>query len=513
MEYLESHGNFETKAELELRKEVLKSINSLVKKWVRQKMPPSEVEKVGGKLFVFGSYRLNVHTRGADIDSLCVTPRHVDRNEFFTSFYDMLLRDPNTSELRQVPEAFVPVIKLKYRGIELDILFARLALTRVPDDQKLNDDSILRNLDNKSVRSLNGCRVADEILRLVPNIDTFSCTLRAVKLWAKNHGIYSNMLGFLGGVSWAILVARTCQLYPNAAPAKLIHKFFFVFSQWVWPNPVVLKDTDQVPRPNDTLQELVWDPRTRSSDRYHLMPIITPAYPEQNSTYNVTLSTRKVIIDEMEEGLNMTKEIMNGQAKWSDLFAEVNFFSRYRHFIVLLCVAPTENDQLVWSGLVESKIRHLVGSLERNPCVNLCHVDPKHYAPIQPLPLEMDLDKSCCQLWFIGMDLNKELKKNIDLTDELQQFNDTVLIAVIPSYARHSDLNRWLPKEELERGRAAFKKKKNSGDGHSKLGKRSASSKPALAAKKKKAGRQNSPSVFVSIAFYMYLLHSYCFNV
>lgn len=27
-------------------------------------MPPSEVEKVGGKLFVFGSYRLNVHTRG-----------------------------------------------------------------------------------------------------------------------------------------------------------------------------------------------------------------------------------------------------------------------------------------------------------------------------------------------------------------------------------------------------------------------------------------------------------------
>lgn len=120
-----------------------------------------------------------------------------------------MFKDPNTSELRQVPEAFVPVIKLKYRGIELDILFARLALTRVPDDQKLNDDSILRNLDNKSVRSLNGtftlfccchifpnfnfdtfiflgCRVADEILRLVPNIDTFSCTLRAVKLWAKS---------------------------------------------------------------------------------------------------------------------------------------------------------------------------------------------------------------------------------------------------------------------------------------------------------------------------------------
>lgn len=50
----------------------------------------------------------------------------------------------------------MPVIKLKYYGIEMDILFARLALPRVPEDQQLNDDSLLRNLDEKSVRSLNG---------------------------------------------------------------------------------------------------------------------------------------------------------------------------------------------------------------------------------------------------------------------------------------------------------------------------------------------------------------------
>lgn len=46
------------------------------------------------------------------------------------------------------------------------------------------------------------------------------------------RGIYSNMLGFLGGVSWAMLVARTCQLYPNAAASTLVHKFFLVFSKW-----------------------------------------------------------------------------------------------------------------------------------------------------------------------------------------------------------------------------------------------------------------------------------------
>ena len=47
------------------------------------------------------------------------------------------------------------------------------------------------------------------------------------------RGCYSNSLGFLGGVSWAILMARVCQLYPNAAPATLVQKFFRVFDQWL----------------------------------------------------------------------------------------------------------------------------------------------------------------------------------------------------------------------------------------------------------------------------------------
>ena len=70
------------------------------------------------------------------------------------------------------------------------------------------------------------------------------------------HGIYSNVLGYLGGVSWAMLVARTCQLYPNAAAATLVQKFFLVFSKWDWPQPVLLKPPDNV-----NLNYTVWDPR------------------------------------------------------------------------------------------------------------------------------------------------------------------------------------------------------------------------------------------------------------
>jgi hypothetical protein len=59
-----------------------------------------------------------------------------------------------------VPDAYVPIIKLKISGIPIDFLMARLALSSIPDDLTLQDDNLLRNLDDRCIRSLGGILIA-----------------------------------------------------------------------------------------------------------------------------------------------------------------------------------------------------------------------------------------------------------------------------------------------------------------------------------------------------------------
>ena len=79
--------------------------------------------------------------------------------------------------------------------LQMDLLFSRLALATIPSNLNLLDVNLLKNLDPQSVRSLNGCRVTDAILGLVPKQESFRKALRAIKLWAKSEWLWLYGLG------------------------------------------------------------------------------------------------------------------------------------------------------------------------------------------------------------------------------------------------------------------------------------------------------------------------------
>ncbi|GAB1217830.1 hypothetical protein ATERTT37_007073 [Aspergillus terreus] len=393
---LKRQNNFESPAETEQRKEVLKLLQRVTIEFVKvvsrkKGLSEAAVEAAGGKIFTYGSYRLGVYGPGSDIDTLVVGPKQVLIDDFFSDFPPVLERmaPPGAIEkMTPVPDAYVPIIKLELSGISIDLIFARLIIPSIPINLDLKNNDYLRGLDEREVRSLNGTRVTDEILELVPQQKTFRLALRAIKLWAQRRAIYSNIVGFPGGVAWAMLVARVCQLYPQATGSVIVGKFFRIMNKWAWPQPVLLKPIEDGP-----LQIKVWNPKIYHGDRFHLMPIITPAYPSMCATHNVSMSTKNVILRELQRGGDMVDKIFMKQLTWNDLFARHSFFTKdYKYYLRITAASTTKEADSVWSGLVESKIRHLVGALDRKPTIAVAHPFPKGFERIHVVSNEQEAE-------------------------------------------------------------------------------------------------------------------------
>lgn len=113
------------------------------------------------------------------------------------------------------------------------------------------------------------------------------------KWWIQVFSCWLQLLGFLGGVHLAILVAFVCQGNPNASLNALIMNFFETFALWPWPTPVILQDG--LPAPGDAME-------TRS-----LMPIRLPCSPYEYCHSNITRSTYYKIRTEFLRGYTMSR--------------------------------------------------------------------------------------------------------------------------------------------------------------------------------------------------------------
>jgi len=407
--------------DISARTTALVELHRLVRQWiyevsVREGMGEEASKSAGAKIFTFGSYRLGLISRGSDIDALCLAPRHISRESFFSDLVAKLVKHPDVADLTPVEGAYTPIIKMKMGGVEIDLLFARLLLQEVPESlESLNDDDLLRNLDDKTVRSLNGCRVADHILALVPDAEKFRDTLRLIKIWAKRRGIYSNVLGFYGGITWAILVARVCQLFPYFTPAASAKRFFRVYERWNWKNPVVLCPIREQSNVAGLMAFKVWNPKQYPHDRMHLMPIITPAFPSMNSTHNVTETTKRVIMTEISRAAKILEQVEQGTAEFPDVYRPLPFFSMYKHYLHIEVLATSPQVFLRWMGWVESKLRHLVRHVERIPSVQ-----------VRPWPNHIqfsDPEWPHAQAAFMGLTIEKGMEgdKNYGNTVNLRQ--------------------------------------------------------------------------------------------
>jgi poly(A) polymerase len=271
LEELKKQGTYESSSDTDKRKKVLVDLQRIVDEFVRRIAKEREphnavlIRDARGEVFTYGSYCLGVYGPGSDIDTLVCAPKYVTREDYFKHFPEMLKSmapKGAITDLTPVEDAFVPIIKFEYWSISIDLIFSRIAvLSQFPahGTLQLTNNQYLRGLDEAELRSVNGTRVTNEILNLVPEQSTFRLALRAIKLWAQRRAIYANIIGFPGGVVWAMLVARICQLYPKATGSTIVSKFFQIIKRWPWPQPVQLKEMEDGP-----LNVRVWNPKVCS---------------------------------------------------------------------------------------------------------------------------------------------------------------------------------------------------------------------------------------------------------
>jgi len=394
---LVDHECYEYESGMNLRKKVVNELDMLVKQWVRteglrQSMNWKRVEQVGGKVVCFGSFKLSVVDKESDMDLLCVVPKHVTRDSFFTTLFDHLGKKEEVTELRQLPWTYVPVIKMQYRGIEVDLTMSRLmASEKVPEDEEfLRDPRITTDMDPKCLRSFNGYRATCDILELVPCKEKFKFTLRVIKSWAKRSGVYGNMLGFLGGASWAILVAKVCQLADSdgiqGSCVNLVQLFFYTFANWNWPEPVYIKKIESQPF-------TAWNPALHHFDREHAMPIITSSVPQMNSAVNVTKANCQLITAKCAEAYAVCQSVVHGDGVWADLLQTRNFFQEYESYILIS--GSCCGDSGLWFGSIESKLRQL-----NNHISNCSQVSSVR---IWPQPFNSEGGEVITRMWFLGV--------------------------------------------------------------------------------------------------------------
>ena len=347
------------------------------------------------RLLCYGSYKLGVSGPDGDIDALVLAPNYVNRDKhFFGTLYDLLKELSGKNEdIRDLvfvndKHAITPLINMRFQDIDVDLVFATLERVDMLDGRvdklglserpNLNNDDLLREMDEKMKRSYNGFRNAEMMLAaVVRNVDrsqpgqpdravaSFRSALRSVKLMCKRQGIAENKVGFLGGIAFALLTVKIVQLFPSYSLPYLLERFLYVYGfVWNW-------DAWKVTIVPEIVATNVRDFRGENFQDKRSMYIMTPAYPQMNSCHNVTFSTRETILSAFRSlhakvlsalAIKATSEL---EAGWKNLFKRFDFFGAYEQYLEIVITGNEADLFNSWRGFVESKVRLLTEGLER----------------------------------------------------------------------------------------------------------------------------------------------------
>ena len=373
--FLDREAPLVTSEQIARQAAVLKRLHALFRAWVGR--------DVTFRMLVAGSYRLGIHTSGADIDVVFVIAPAVDgvrgvtRDRVFAEFVPLLVAAEGVTDVQPVATARVPLIGCYMDGQELDIMTCHAVpgpTPLPPAEVLLREYEWLNGVDEASVLAFSGPRVTALLLSLTqPNTARYLVALRFVRLWAKRRAVYGNRDGYLGGVNLALLMCYVVLRCPASTTApELVRLFFTTFAGWHFhPQRPVRVDTiteaagplvAEPPPCPVWLAHMEWQPTSKVDH----MVVLTPCFPRSNSTFSASENTIRVMRQELQRAAAvLARSPHDWQAVLDACCRPCTALARCNRVLAIRVTAPNDACGKTWLGFVKAQTRHLVQLLSR----------------------------------------------------------------------------------------------------------------------------------------------------
>lgn len=315
------------------------------------------------ELTIVGSYQLGILSNDIDLSLVCV------KNDFLNpidQLVEALRQDSYFNVVRPIKDALVPIIEIQINDPSLngiDIQIFQVNEQNFPIKNLFFDNYFFMSgldLEYSKLFPYSGIFENDNLKKYVGLYKDFQVLLSFVKYWAKRRNIYGKAFGYLGGISWALMVVfflkkkhelvwHELELDLGSKRFENILKEFFVFfSDWNWSNPISVFDGDLA---NEFLEKY----NQRSS-----INILQTVYPYHNTSKIVNNSRKKHLINEIKRANEILKDKKDYELVCIEQFDEplrkICFKIEFNNL----------NDINHMFTLVKAKILGLLTNLEKN---------------------------------------------------------------------------------------------------------------------------------------------------
>ena len=314
-------------------------------------------------IFISGSYKMNVHTKEADIDVVFVTTACITRAQVFEGFASALEAADAVTAITSIPNARVPLICATVDEQEFDIMTCHLRVTELPPRDSMVSTYVWMNgLDEASILAFNGPRITTVVLAAMPKPRQFLLAVRFLRLWAKQRAIYSNKSGYLGGINIVLLVAYTALHNPRALASTLVSKSVALMAKWDFSARVpVVKFLD------DATACPVWlrayDLKSTEKDA---LSMLTPCFPRFNTMHAASDFSTKVLASEFVRAHTLLTSMEALQKmNYATLAAALPIAGTCARYLKVSVSVRLSRGGMAWQGFIESQTRFLLQYLSK----------------------------------------------------------------------------------------------------------------------------------------------------